>query len=84
MIIKKLDQKKEIYSAFRAFLFLNGGFTFKGFCDKYGYNYSTVYQQFNRKEYFLHLDVVNSMIKKIDNKQSIQFINNKFMIGRTL
>ena len=84
MIIKKKEQKQQVYNAFRAFLMVNGGYNLKSFCLKFGYNYSTVYQQMARKEYYLQLDVVNSMIRKIDSKQSVQLINGNYMIGRTL
>jgi hypothetical protein len=82
MKIKKKEEKKQIYKAFKMFL-IGNDFTLKTFCKKFELKYYKVHLPLSDNRYLIDVDDMNLMISLIDNKQTLQLVNKKWVIGRT-
>jgi predicted transcriptional regulator len=80
MVYKKKEDKKQIERAF-TMLLAEFGTTIKKFCRENDFSYSKAYQQIKGVNHCDH-DFINEMVAKLDQKRSLQRINNRLVIAR--
>ncbi len=75
----KKEQKEQIKRSL-SILFTEFDLNLKSFCEKFNYNYFTIYQKLTNNS--IEHDLVNEMIHKLDKKRSLNMINSKLVISK--
>lgn len=76
------NDKEQIKKEFSKLL-IEHGYTLRSFCLEFGYKSASIYPMISDPRYHIDHDKISEMIKRLDEKKSLQRIGGKMIITKT-